>query len=126
LVATYGCRFSAREQEVEAFAGKTVHGLFGLGQGLGLHQIRKDPAVLGVVERGLDVCWDGDVHDIHDSLDVLAHVVGQQRQDLGGFTAQRVVSHHVGAAEERLDPSGEVVLPSLLRDEAHGLAKGIL
>jgi hypothetical protein len=34
---TYSSGFSSGKQEVEAFAGKTVHRLLGLGQRLGFH-----------------------------------------------------------------------------------------
>jgi hypothetical protein len=126
MSGTYGGRLSACEQEVEALAGKTVHGLLLLGKSLGLHQIRKHSPVLGMIKSVLDVARDGDIHDIHDILDVLAHVVGQHRHVVGSLTGKGVVPHHVSAAEERLDPSGEVVLPPFLREESHGLAESVL
>jgi hypothetical protein len=79
-----------------------------------------------VVQSVLDVTWNGDVHNVHDRLDVLTHVVGQHRHVVGSLAGQGVVPHHVGAAEEGLDPSGEVVLPPFLREETHGLAEGVL
>lgn len=122
----YSSGLSSSEQEVEALARKTVHGLLRLGQSFRLHQVGEDSAILGVVEGSLDVLRNHNIHLVHNRLDVFTHVVGQERENLGHLAAKSIVSHHVGAAEERLYPGREVRLPAFLSQEAHRFTEGIL
>jgi hypothetical protein len=126
MSATYSSCLGTCEQEVETFTRKAVHRLFRLGHRFGLHQVREDSTVLGVIESSLDVLRDDNIHLVHDCLDIFTHVVGHKGQDLSHTTAQGIVSHHVRAAEERLDPGGKVWLPAFLSKEAHGLTESVL
>jgi hypothetical protein len=125
-VYTYGSGLGACKQEVEAFTREAVHRLLRLGHSLRLHQVRENSAILGVVKSSLDIFRNYNIHLVHDRLDIFTHVVGHKRQDLSHLTAQGIMSHHVSAAEERLDPSGKVWLPAFLSKEAHRLTEGVL
>jgi hypothetical protein len=79
-----------------------------------------------MVESSLDILRNHNIHLVHDRLDIFAHVIGQKRKDLSHLAAKSIVPHHVGAAEERLYPGGEVWLPALLSKETHRFTEGVL
>jgi len=123
---TYSSGLSPGEQEIEAFTRKAIHRLLRLRHRFGLHQVGEDSTIFGVVKSGLDILRDHNVHLMHDRFDILAHVVGQQRKNLSHLATQSVVPHHVGTAEEGLDPGSEVWLPAFLSNEAHRFTESVL
>lgn len=117
---------SPGHQQIETLPREAIDCLLRVGQLVIGHEIRKDPAILLVVNGFLNMPRNDHLQLVHQALHVVTHVVGKIRGNGNSSPRRRHVAHHVRAVEEALGPAPKVWRPPVLVREPHGLPKGVL
>jgi hypothetical protein len=85
--------FGSSNKEDKPLTRETIHALLFLGQDIGVQNLVKDTAAIGICQGSLDVRWDNMIHLVHYPLDILAHIVRKHGEDISQPPGQPIVAH---------------------------------